>query len=68
MWCRYANEDFDVAQTVATALTDADRAAGRPAPAVGYSAENMARVTRIIREGSGFVDARRVLALAQGVA
>ena len=44
----YANGDFDLAQNVAQRLTDADRAAGRPAPAYGYSAENFDRAREMI--------------------
>lgn len=44
----YANGDFDLAQSVAQRLTDEDRAAGRPAPAYGYSAENIARAWGMI--------------------
>lgn len=35
-----SNQDFDEKQQRAQELTDADRAAGRPAPQYGYSAEN----------------------------
>lgn len=38
-----SNQDFDECQQRAAELTDADRAAGRPAPACGYSRENFAR-------------------------
>ncbi len=36
----YSNQDFDEKQHRAQELTDEDRAAGRPAPAYGYSKEN----------------------------
>lgn len=36
---RYPNEDFDEKQTRAYEITVADRAAGRLAPAHGYSAD-----------------------------
>ena len=39
----YSNQDFDEKQSRAQQLTDADRAAGRPAPKYGYSAENFER-------------------------
>ena len=45
----YSNEDFDRIQALATRLTDEDRAAGRPAPAYGYSAENYRRAETIVR-------------------
>ncbi len=44
----YSNGVFDLMQSVALRLTDADRAAGRPAPAYGYSAENIARAKEMI--------------------
>lgn len=37
---QYSNQDFDEIQQRASALTQADREAGRPAPAGGYSARN----------------------------
>jgi hypothetical protein len=45
----YANQDFDWLQDLAQRLTDADRAAGRTAPAVGYSAENIDIARPIVR-------------------
>ena len=42
----YSNHSFDWTQTRAIELTDADRAAGRPAPQFGYSRENFARAER----------------------
>lgn len=36
----YSNEDFDRTQSLAYILTDADRAAGKPAPTCGYSKSN----------------------------
>lgn len=44
----YSNGVFDLVQSVALRLTDADRAAGRPAPAYGYSAENVARAKEMV--------------------
>ena len=37
---RYSNEDFDRAQGLATQMTNADRAAGLPAPAYGCGETN----------------------------
>lgn len=48
----YANQDFDTAQHIALALTDEDRAAGRPAPAYGYSKENIDKAWEILRNGA----------------
>lgn len=48
----YANGDFDLMQHVARALTDEDRAAGREAPAYGYSAENVRRAWEMIAAAS----------------
>lgn len=39
----YSNQDFDEIQRYAFALTDADRKAGREAPAYGYSLENIGK-------------------------
>jgi hypothetical protein len=40
------SREFDRASDLAQRMTDADRAAGRPAPAFGYSAENWDRARR----------------------
>jgi len=45
----YSNEDFDRAQQRANELTDADRKAGRPAPAAGYSKANFDRAYAEVR-------------------
>ena len=37
---KYSNQDFDEKQQRAAELTQADREAGRIAPAYGYSAKN----------------------------
>jgi hypothetical protein len=37
----YSNQDFDICSSIASAITSADRKHGRPAPAHGYSAENI---------------------------
>jgi len=47
---RYSYEDFDRTQALAQELTDADRTAGRFAPAYGYSAENFDKARAIVRE------------------
>lgn len=47
---KYSNEDFDRAQSLAYELTDADRKAGRPAPAAGYSAANFDKARAIVLE------------------
>lgn len=47
--CRYSNEDFDRAQALANRLTAEDRASGREAPAVGYSAARMDEARGIVR-------------------
>ena len=44
----YSNGVFDLAQQVAQQMTDADRAAGREAPAYGYSSENFRRAEEMI--------------------
>ena len=44
----YSNGVFDLAQQVAQQLTDSDRAAGREAPAYGYSSENFRRAEDMI--------------------
>lgn len=44
----YSNENFDRAQRIAFELTDADRMAGRPAPAVGYSAANFEKAKKLL--------------------
>lgn len=46
----YSNEDFDRAQALAQRLTDEDRAAGRPAPAAGYSHERFNEAMAIVRD------------------
>lgn len=45
----YSNEDFDCAQVLAMSLTDKDRSAGKPAPAVGYSKENFQKAEKMLR-------------------
>ena len=45
----YSNDEFDRAQDLATRLTNADRAQGRPAPRHGYSTERFQEATRIVR-------------------
>lgn len=44
----YANSDFDRAQALAFKLTEADRQAGRDAPAAGYSEERFAEAAVIV--------------------
>ena len=46
---RYSNEDFDRMQALACELTDADRKAGRPAPACGYSAARVEEARAIVK-------------------
>lgn len=46
----YSNEMFDRTQQLAIRLTDADRAAGRPAPTYGYSQENFDLAEAILWE------------------
>lgn len=46
----YSNQRFDEKQHLAALLTDEDRAAGRKAPAAGYSATNIDRAERMISE------------------
>ena len=46
----YANEDFDRVQSIALQLMEADRAAGVPAPAFGYSKKNIDRAWSIVKE------------------
>ena len=46
---RYSNEDFDRRQALACELTDADRKAGRSAPACGYSAERIEEARLIVK-------------------
>ncbi len=48
----YSNEDFDRKQALAYKYTDEDRAAGREAPACGYSKENFERAEREVRNGA----------------
>jgi hypothetical protein len=62
MWIRYSNEDFDIAQQVAVALTDEDRKAGKEAPRCGYSMESWDRAQRAIREGTGWISFDKVMA------
>lgn len=46
----YSNQDFDVTQQIAHALTDADRAAGvEGAPRYGYSSVNYKRAKQAVR-------------------
>lgn len=45
----YSFEDFDRAQQLATEWTDEDRAAGRPAPAGGYSREHFRLADTLVR-------------------
>ena len=58
---RYSNQDFDEVQHRATQLTDADRAAGRPAPPYGYSAENVKRADEERREAVASYNAKSVV-------
>ena len=46
---RHANEDFDRAQSLASKLTEEDRAAGRPAPFGGHSGANFAKAKAIVK-------------------
>ena len=46
---RYSGEDFDRTQAEAERLTDEDRAAGRDAPAHGYSKANFAAAERAVK-------------------
>jgi hypothetical protein len=46
---RHSGEDFDRTQGLAQKLTDADRAAGRKAPACGYSAERIEEARAIVK-------------------
>lgn len=45
----YSNEGFGRAQALADQLTEEDRRAGRPAPAVGYSGERFEDADAIVR-------------------
>lgn len=45
----YSGEDFDRAQVLAHELTEEDRAADRPAPPFGYSAERFAEAEAAVR-------------------
>jgi hypothetical protein len=65
MLCRYSNEDFDVSQNLADRLTDADRAAGRPAPRFGYSGENFKRAADAVRECDTAEQAAKLLGLSK---
>lgn len=60
----YANEDFDTTQALATELTEQDRAAGRTAPKVGYSAPNWDRAQSAVRACRTEREARAALGLA----
>ena len=51
---RYSNEEFDRAQALARSLTDADRAAGLPAPEYGYSQERADEAKRIVRAANAY--------------
>lgn len=56
----YAGQDFDWLQDLAQRLTDADRAAGRPAPKCGYSAANV-DIARPIVQARLYHDAIKAL-------
>jgi hypothetical protein len=45
----YSNEEFDLVQAVAMALTDEDRLHHRPAPPVGYSEKNVRIAKRTVK-------------------
>ena len=44
----YSNQDFDLTQTIAGILTEADRKRGRPAPEFGYSGEHFATAQKAL--------------------
>lgn len=44
----YSNQDFDITQTIARILTDADRKHGRPAPDFGYTGEHFATAQKAL--------------------
>jgi len=50
----YSNECFDRTQQYATELTEADRRAGRPAPAHGYSKERVEQAEREVRAANRY--------------
>lgn len=66
---RYSNQDFDIAQHVATLLTDADRQlaewTGAKVPAYGYSKENFDLAMTCFKRLSGPADSAAVLREAQ---
>lgn len=54
----YSNQDFDVQSAIASAITNADRKRGRPAPAYGYSAENYTVAGRALKAWQDHAAAR----------
>ena len=59
----YSGERFDLAQQLATMLTERDRKEGRPAPRFGYSDENWDRADRAVRGAYDFRGACEALGL-----
>ena len=59
----YSGERFDLAQQLATMLTESDRKEGRPAPRFGYSDENWDRADRAVRDAPDFRGACEALGL-----
>lgn len=53
----WSGEDFDRMQGLASDLTDADRAAGRPAPTAGYSKQRCADARRIVKAANRYASA-----------
>lgn len=50
----FSNEQFDRAQGLAFKLTDADRKAGRPAPAYGYSIANFELADALVSAANAY--------------